>query len=162
MWNISSVTSLENTFRDTEADVVSIESWDTSNVESMESTFRGTKLFTGTILKNWNTLSVTDLSYTFYDAISFEGNVEKFNVDNVVRSDFIFGKRNSLSNCKCSRYIRERENITCITHSHFSFYRARTHQVQRETSWKCWERLIKIFPFLGKIFLSVERTSHSL
>jgi len=65
----------------------------------MESTFRGTKLFTGSILKNWNTLSVTDFSHTFYDAISFEGNVEKFNIDNVVRSDDMFGMRNSLNNC---------------------------------------------------------------
>ena len=50
-----------------------LSNWDTSSVTTLSFTFSGATSFTGDGLSNWDTSSVTTLHSTFYGATSFTG-----------------------------------------------------------------------------------------
>ena len=67
-WNTETVTSLQNTFRDTEVFNTPLP-WDTSNVTTLKHTFKNARDFNQTL--SWDTGLVTDMSGTFAEAVSY-------------------------------------------------------------------------------------------
>ncbi|PPE05678.1 hypothetical protein MCORR_v1c07060 [Mesoplasma corruscae] len=67
-----------------------IENWDTSNVTNMSYMFNGASTFNSNI-SNWDTSKVTDMSYMFNNASSFNSNISNWDTSSVTNMGTMFG-----------------------------------------------------------------------
>ena len=80
-WNVSSVTHMDNMFRDTSFDG-DLSSWNVSSVTHMDNMFRGATAFDGD-LSNWDVSSVTRMAAMFNGATFFNQSLSSWNVSSV-------------------------------------------------------------------------------
>jgi len=78
--NLSTTSTLENTFRDCTSltTINNVEYWDTSNITSFVNTFNGT-VFNQDIT-SWEVSGVTDMSFMFFNNTSFNQDIGSWNV----------------------------------------------------------------------------------
>jgi len=88
--NLSTTSTLENTFRDCTSltTINNVEYWDTSNITSFVNTFNGT-VFNQDIT-SWEVSGVTDMSFMFFNNTSFNQDIGSWNVSNVVDMSGMF------------------------------------------------------------------------
>ncbi len=92
--DLSGVTDMNNTFRDASAlTTLGKKRWDVSSVTNMHGMFSGAKLFKGGGgIEHWETGNVRDMSFMFYKAASFNGDLGKWNTRKVVTMRSMFNE----------------------------------------------------------------------
>jgi surface protein len=79
-WNVGSVTDMSAVFYDALAFNQDISDWDVSSVTNMDSMFSVAILFNQN-LNSWDVSQVTNMSYMFESAISFNGNIIDWDIN---------------------------------------------------------------------------------
>ena len=87
-WNVSNVTRMDYMFSQTPFNGY-ISNWDVSKVTSLENTFYSATSFNQNI-NSWNVSSVTNLSQTFFRALSFNQPLSSWDVSNVTNMSGTF------------------------------------------------------------------------
>ncbi|KAA5820506.1 BspA family leucine-rich repeat surface protein, partial [Algibacter amylolyticus] len=88
-WDISTITNLSGTFEGCNIFNRPLDKWNTSSVTLMASTFRNCYAFNEP-LDNWNTSSVTDMNNLFSGATQFNQNINNWNVSQVTNMSGTF------------------------------------------------------------------------
>ncbi|WP_434338071.1 BspA family leucine-rich repeat surface protein [Mycoplasma capricolum] len=84
------ITSLRNAFSDNKNEFIDgIQYWDTSNISNMSWTFNNAIKFNQD-LSSWNTSNVRDMKYMFNGAVSFNQDISKWNTHNVQTFEGMF------------------------------------------------------------------------
>jgi len=81
-WDVSNVTSMQSTFRNSDNFNQDISSWDVSNVTDMSEMFEGANNFNQDI-SSWDVSSVTDMMRMFYSADNFNQDISSWDVSSV-------------------------------------------------------------------------------
>jgi surface protein len=81
-WDVSTVTTMSEAFRDKTDFNGDISDWDTNSVTDMSAMFAFASAFNGDI-SNWNVGSVTDMRAMFGEASAFNSDISNWKVDNV-------------------------------------------------------------------------------
>ena len=98
-WITSSVTSMDQTFRNAVAINADLGGWSLSKVTTIFSMFDKAASFTGVGVNKWSTGAVTDISYTFEGATKMNADVSTWNVDKVTAMTDTFTSTTSLTAC---------------------------------------------------------------
>ena len=88
-WDISSITSLRDTFGRTDLFNQPLNSWDTSNVVNMRATFFDTSSFNQP-LNSWDTSNVTSMYLMFTNATSFNQDLGSWNISSLTDASNMF------------------------------------------------------------------------
>jgi len=88
--NLSTTSTLENTFRDCTSltTINNVEYWDTSNITSFVNTFDGTSF--NQDIGGWEVSGVTDMSFMFFNNATFNQDISGWNVSNVTNMSGMF------------------------------------------------------------------------
>jgi len=102
-WDVSSITSMQATFKKTIAFNGDISAWDTSSVASMgdpyhAGTFQNSRAFNGNI-STWDTSSVTSMKYTFASTWIFDIDLSAWDISNVSSAFYMFYDAYDFSQC---------------------------------------------------------------
>lgn len=93
-WDTGNVTTMASMFEDCTAltSISGISDWHVSNVQTMESMFRNCINLRSLDLSSWETNSLTNMSYMFYEFSQYIRSLDlsNFNTDNVVNMDNLF------------------------------------------------------------------------
>lgn len=93
-WDTGNVTTMASMFEDCTAltSIGGISDWDVSNVQTMESMFRNCINLRSLDLSGWETNSLTNMGYMFYNFSQYIRSLDlsNFNTDNVVNMDNLF------------------------------------------------------------------------
>ena len=84
----------------------------------MDRAFGECSNLSGSAIDNPDLQKVTNMSFMFYNATSFNGDISSWNVSNVTNMIYMFGKASSF-NRDISNW-----NVSNVTHSTSMFYRA--------------------------------------
>ncbi|MGX1930100.1 BspA family leucine-rich repeat surface protein [Flagellimonas sp. 2504JD4-2] len=95
-WDISTITSLSNIFRDASKFNMDIGKWDTSNVTIMTSVFEGSSSFNQDI-GSWDVANVEIMFSMFYRASTFDQDIGLWNVGNVNSMTQMFAAASSFN-----------------------------------------------------------------
>ena len=101
-WATNSLTTLRETFQGATSFEVDLKFWNVVKVTTLHGAFKGAEDFTGAGLDSWITSSLTDLSYTFQNAVKMTTDVSKWSVSKVLDSlfDKVFDGGTSLDPCE--------------------------------------------------------------
>ncbi len=91
-WGNNEWTSMESAFNGAKyLEITAMDTPDLSNVESMKLMFHNAKALTGNSGNwNWNTESVVNMSYMFWSADNFNGDISNWNTGNVANMSNMF------------------------------------------------------------------------
>jgi surface protein len=89
-WNVSKVQFVTLAFYGAKSFDANLSKWDTSNVQEMSFMFAQATSFRGIGLKRWNFSAVTHTNSMFHLATSFDCNVSKWDVSNLVVASSMF------------------------------------------------------------------------
>jgi surface protein len=95
-WDVSSVTTMEDMFRDASSFNRDISNWVVNNVTDMYGMFYQATSFNEDI-GSWDVRSVTDMSEMFYNATSFNGDISNWNVSSVTNMGYMFGSASAFN-----------------------------------------------------------------
>ena len=82
-WDVSQVTTLQETFKSATAFNGNIRGWDVSQVITMQDVFMYAEVFVGDGLNQWLTSSLTNMAGTFLSAKAFAANIGGWDVSRV-------------------------------------------------------------------------------
>ena len=105
-WATDSLTNLHETFQGATSfephNTYTLKDWNVVKVTTLHGAFKGAEAFTGAGLDSWTTSSLTDLSYTFQNAVKMTTDVSKWDVSKVLESLFVkvFDGGTSLDPCE--------------------------------------------------------------
>jgi surface protein len=90
-WDVSSVTTMKNMFKDADAFNQDIGAWNTSSVTTMYGMFTYTAAFNQD-LSRWDVSSVTDMGYMFDEADAFNQHLSRWDVSSVTKMHGMFSR----------------------------------------------------------------------
>ena len=111
-WDVSSCTSMKNTFRGAEIFNQNLSLWNTGKVTSMFRMFRGARSFRGEGLSTWDVSKVVDFSSTFRGASAFREDLLAWNVSSVGNAKSMFAHATAFRQNLCSWGGRLHNNVT--------------------------------------------------
>ncbi|MFD1628742.1 BspA family leucine-rich repeat surface protein [Pseudopedobacter beijingensis] len=89
-WNVSAVEDMNNMFNGARLFNQPLNNWDVSQVKNMCFMFNSAAAFNQDLAWGVKTAHVTNMSSMFYDAVAFNGNIENWDVSNVLSMDGMF------------------------------------------------------------------------
>merc|ERR1719491_1808936 len=95
-WDVSLITSMIQTFKDSTDFNENLSAWDVSSVTAMDYMFKNANSFNGDI-SGWDISSVTSMGVMFYKANSFNGDISGWDVSSVTSMQNMFMKANSFN-----------------------------------------------------------------
>ncbi|WP_340104876.1 BspA family leucine-rich repeat surface protein [Rhodohalobacter sp. 8-1] len=89
-WDVSSVTNIENMFAGAESFNGDLSGWNLQNLTALNGMFDGASSFNNGSIISWTTSSITDMSFMFMDAKSFNQDISVWDVSNVLGMSGMF------------------------------------------------------------------------
>lgn len=89
-WDVSTVTSMQDTFRDAIMFDANLSTWDVSAVRKTNNMFRNAVLYSGAGISAWNVSSIIDMSGMFWNSSSFNEIISSWTVNNVLGMENMF------------------------------------------------------------------------
>lgn len=89
-WDVSSVTNLDNAFRNTKAFNQDLSGWDVSNVTTMVGALRGTDSLDHSTLENWRVGNVVTMETVFYQATTMNMDFSNWDVSSATSFRYMF------------------------------------------------------------------------